>query len=94
MLVVGALLLIAFGIFEWLVAPVPMINFSFLSDRTVVGACLLDATYVISYYCWANFFTSFLQVVNNLSISEAGYVGNASDVRRWSNLILSIDHAD
>ncbi|KAK5174956.1 uncharacterized protein LTR77_000092 [Saxophila tyrrhenica] len=86
MLVVGFVLLLGFGIFEWLVAPVPMINFTFLSDRTVVGACLLDATYQVAYYCWANYFSSFLQVVNNLSISEAGYVGNASDV--VSNLLL------
>lgn len=80
MLVVGFVLLVAFVFYEWLVAPTPMLNFTFLSDRTVIGACLLDATYQVAFYCWANYFTSFLQVVNNLTLAEAGYVSNTFDV--------------
>lgn len=80
MLVVGFVLLVSFGLYEWLVAPTPMLRFSFLSDRTVIGACLLDVTYQLSYYCWNLYFTSFLQVVNNLTVAEAGYVANAFDV--------------
>ncbi|KAK5121543.1 hypothetical protein LTR85_005377 [Meristemomyces frigidus] len=80
MLVVGFVVLVLFGLYETFLAPQPMLNFSFLSDRTVIGACLLDATYQVSYYCWANYFTSFLQVVNDLSIAEAGYVSNTFDV--------------
>ncbi|KAJ9164879.1 MFS general substrate transporter [Coniochaeta hoffmannii] len=88
MLVVGFVLLVIFGLFETLLAPTPMLNFSSLANRTVVGACLLDATYQISYYCWANYFTSFLQVVNNLSISEAGYVNNTFNVVSGVLLLL------
>ncbi|KAL4862127.1 hypothetical protein BDV12DRAFT_179280 [Aspergillus spectabilis] len=80
MIVVGLVMLVIFVIHELYVAPVPMLKFSFLKDRTVIGACLLDATYQISYYCWANYYTSFLQVVNDLSLSEAGYVSNTFDV--------------
>ncbi|KKY14145.1 putative mfs siderophore iron [Phaeomoniella chlamydospora] len=80
MLVVGFVTLGIFTLYEAFLAPVPMLNFSFLSDRTVIGACLLDATYQISYYCWANYFTSFLQVVNDLTLAEAGYVSNTFDV--------------
>ncbi len=80
MLVVGFVILVGFGLYETFLAPVPMLNFTFLSDRTVIGACLLDATYQISYYCWANYFTSFLQVVNDLSIAQAGYVSNTFNV--------------
>lgn len=88
MLVVGFVLLVSFGLYETLFAPKPMINVTFLANRTVIGACLLDATYQISYYCWANYFTSFLQVVNNLSISEAGYVSNTFDVVSGVLLLL------
>ena len=80
MLVVGFVVLTLFGLYEILVAPKPMLGFAFLSDRTVIGACALDATYQVSYYCWANYFTSFLQVVNNLTLAEAGYVGNTFNV--------------
>ncbi|KAL4935183.1 hypothetical protein BDV06DRAFT_229060 [Aspergillus oleicola] len=80
MIVVGVVMLGIFILHEVYIAPVPMLNFSFIKDRTVIGACLLDATYQISYYCWFNYFTSFLQVVNDLTASEAGYVSNTFDV--------------
>ncbi|OKL63065.1 Siderophore iron transporter mirB [Talaromyces atroroseus] len=80
MIVVGFVLLILFGTYEWKVAPKPMFDFRFLSDRTVVAACLLDVTYQVSYYCWDNYFTSFLIVVNDLTITTAGYVNNTFDV--------------
>jgi MFS family permease len=88
MLVVGFVVLIFFGCYERWLAPKPMINFTYLVNRTVVGACLLDATYQVSYYCWANYFTSFLQVVNNVSISEAGYISHTFDVVSGALLIL------
>jgi hypothetical protein len=80
MIVVGFVLLVGFAINEVYMAPVPFLKFHFLTDRTLVGACLLDLTYQISYYCWNNYFTSFLQVVNYLSVSEAGYVNNTFSV--------------
>ncbi|CAO0789619.1 unnamed protein product [Mucor circinelloides] len=80
MIVVGFVMLVIFVSFEAFVAPVPLFNYKLLSDRTIIGVCLLNATYQISYYCWANYFTSFLQAVNNLSLAEAGYVGNTFDV--------------
>lgn len=80
MIVVGFVMLIIFTAYETFIAPKPLLNFSFLTDRTVIGACLLDATYQLSYYCWNNYFTSFLQVVNDLSIAEAGYVNNTFNV--------------
>ncbi|KAJ4253890.1 hypothetical protein NW762_010288 [Fusarium torreyae] len=80
MIIVGFVLLVGFGINEVYLAPVPFLKFHFLTDRTLVGACLLDLTYQISYYCWNNYFTSFLQVVNYLSVAEAGYVNNTFNV--------------
>ncbi|KAH0493342.1 hypothetical protein TgHK011_000016 [Trichoderma gracile] len=80
MIVVGFVMLIVFSLYEAFLAPTPLLTWNLLVDRTVVGACLLDATYQISYYCWANYFTSFLQVVNDLSLAEAGYVNNTFNV--------------
>jgi MFS family permease len=80
MLVVGFVLLVAFALNELFLAPVPFLKFHFLTDRTIVGACLLDMTYQVSYYCWYSYFTSFLQVVNYLSVAEAGYVNNTFSV--------------
>jgi hypothetical protein len=88
MIVVGFVALVAFFFYEWLVAPVPLLNFKILTDRTVLGTCLLDLVYQVSYYCWANYFTSFLQVVNDLSVSNAGYVDNTFNVVSGVLLLL------
>jgi hypothetical protein len=88
MLVVGFVVLSLFILYEALLAPSPMLTFKLLSDRTVVGTCLLGATYQISYYCWANYFTSFLQVVNNLTLAQAGYVSHTFDVVSGVLLLL------
>ncbi|KAK5790145.1 hypothetical protein VI817_007432 [Penicillium citrinum] len=80
MIVVGFVMLFVFTLYETFIAPRPMLSWKLLSDRTVIGACLLDATYQLCYYCWNGYFTSFLQVVNNLTIAEAGYVANTFDV--------------
>ncbi|KKY39023.1 putative mfs siderophore iron [Diaporthe ampelina] len=80
MLVVGFVLLVSFALYEKFLAPVPLLNFTFLTDRTVVGACLLDATYQVAYYCWDNYFTSYLQVVNDVTLAQAGYINNTFNV--------------
>ena len=74
LLVFGIVLMIIFAVWERFLAPVTFIPYSLLLDRTVFGACILSATLFISYYCWMSYFSSFLQVVNNLSISHASYV--------------------
>ena len=50
-IVVGFVVLVLFGLYESFLAPVPFLNAKLLTDRTVVGACILDATYQVSYYC-------------------------------------------
>lgn len=80
MIVVGFAVLVLFGLHEAFVARVPFLAVHLLANRTVIGACLLDVTYQICYYCWNSYFTSFLQVVNNLTLAEAGYVASTFDV--------------
>lgn len=88
MIVVGFVLLVSFSLYEKFAAPKPLLNYTFLTDRTVLGACLLDATYQVAYYCWDNYFTSYLQVVNDVSISEAGYINNTFNVVSGVLLLL------
>ncbi|KAL2839510.1 major facilitator superfamily domain-containing protein [Aspergillus pseudoustus] len=80
LLVFGVVLIILFAIWEKFFAPVTFMPFSLLLDRNMVGACLLGATLFISYYCWFSMFTSYLQAVNNLSVTKASYVANAYSV--------------
>ncbi|KAL2820261.1 hypothetical protein BDW59DRAFT_174588 [Aspergillus cavernicola] len=70
----GVVLTVVFVLWERIFAPVTFIPFAMLIDRNMVGACLLGTVLFISYYCWFSFFSSFLQVVNNLSLTNASYV--------------------
>ncbi|ORX98679.1 major facilitator superfamily domain-containing protein [Clohesyomyces aquaticus] len=76
MIVIGGLLIIAFALYEKFVAPKTFIPYELLTDRTVLGACILAAVLFVSFYIWDSFFLSFLQVVNGLSVTEASYVAN------------------
>ncbi|KAJ5426691.1 hypothetical protein N7465_001761 [Penicillium sp. CMV-2018d] len=80
MLVVGFCMLFLFAIWERWLAPVPLFEWRLLTDRTIVGAVLLDATYQLSNYCWSYYFTSWLQVNNDLSITTSNYIVNIFDM--------------
>lgn len=73
-IIFGGLLIIAFAVWEKWFAPVKFIPYSLLVDRTVLGSCILAASVFVSFYIWDAYFLSFLQVVNNLSITQASYV--------------------
>lgn len=66
--------MIIFAIWERLFAPITFIPYSLLLNRTVLGACIVAATLFVSFYCWNSYFSSFLQVVNDLSVTDASYV--------------------
>ncbi|EXJ95215.1 hypothetical protein A1O1_00335 [Capronia coronata CBS 617.96] len=73
-LVFGIILLVGFGIWERFFATKSFIPWKLMKGRTVVGACLLSFALFFSYMCWGTFFSSILQVVNNLSVTNASYV--------------------
>lgn len=76
MLIIGGLLLIAFALYEKYIAPKTFIPYKLLLDRTVMGACVLSGVLFVSWYIWHSYFSSFLQVVNGLSITQSNYVLN------------------
>ncbi|KAI3336948.1 MFS general substrate transporter [Xylariaceae sp. AK1471] len=53
----------------------PFIAFALLCSRNVAGACLLSVTIFVAYFAWDGYYTSYLQVVHGLSITQAGYIG-------------------
>ena len=89
MIIFGGLLLVIFGLHEKYLAPKTFIPFELLTDRTVLGACILAAVLFISFFIWDSYFTSFLQVVTNLSITEASYVANIYSIGScfWALLV-------
>lgn len=80
MLVVGVVLLILFALYERYFARVPFLPWNLVRSRTVLAACLIDVCYDVSYYSWASYYTSFLQVNCGVSIAVAGYINNIFDV--------------
>jgi hypothetical protein len=76
MIVIGGLLMVLFAVYEKFWAPKTFIPYDLLTDRTVLGAYILAGTLFVSFYCWDSYFSSYLQVVHNLSITEAAWVGN------------------
>lgn len=80
MLVVGVILLVAFGLVERFVSPKPFIPFPLIANRTVFGVCLLNGVYHIAFYCWSSYFSSYLQVVYGLTITQAGWINGAHDI--------------
>lgn len=86
-LVVGVLLLTAFGIWEKFFAPVSFFPWALLKDRTVLGACLLSFTLFLSNSCWALYFSSVLQVVFALSVTHTSYIVQIQTV---GNVIMAL----
>lgn len=80
MLVLGLILLLSFGPVEKYISPKPFLPWRLLTERTLLATCLLAATYQIGYYCWNSYFTSSLQVVNGLTLAQAGYVSSTFDM--------------
>ncbi|CBF69883.1 hypothetical protein AN6238.2 [Aspergillus nidulans FGSC A4] len=80
MLITGIGCLVTFILTERFVAPVPFLPWELLASRTVLGACLLGTSYQIAFYCWNEYYTSYLQVVYGTSISTAGYISSIFNV--------------
>lgn len=87
--VVGIVLAIVFALYEKYIAPKTFIPYTLLTDRTVVGACILSGVFFVSWYIWHNYFGSFLQVVNGLNIVQTNYVLNIYSIGAcfWSIVV-------
>ncbi|KAK6376145.1 hypothetical protein LTS17_007396 [Exophiala oligosperma] len=77
MIVLGVACLAAFVVWERYFASVAYFPFRLLKDPTILGASLLYGIMFISIYCWDAYYSSYLQVVHNLNITNSGYVLNS-----------------
>lgn len=80
MLVFGIVLLILFALYERFIAPKTFLPYDLLMDRTLLGAAILGAVLFVEFYIWDSYFSSFLQVVNNLGVTPASYIVNIYSV--------------
>ncbi|KIX07792.1 uncharacterized protein Z518_02446 [Rhinocladiella mackenziei CBS 650.93] len=74
MITFGGVLLILFALHEKYLAPKTFIPFQLLMDRTVFCAGLMFVFVFFNSMVWGSYFFSMLQVVWNLSITNATYV--------------------
>ncbi|KAF4589207.1 siderophore iron transporter [Ophiocordyceps camponoti-floridani] len=74
MLVFGVLLLVCFALYEKLVAPVQFLPYRLLVDRTILGAMVSATMTFIAFFLWDSYLLSLLQVVNDLSLTDATYI--------------------
>lgn len=75
--IIGFFTLVAWVVWEKYFAPIQMLPFRYLKDRTIIGACLLYGIMFCSIFCWDSYYYSYLQVAHDLDISTAGYVLNS-----------------
>ncbi|CAK7273772.1 hypothetical protein SEPCBS119000_005829 [Sporothrix epigloea] len=75
-LVLGIVFLGLFVVYERFWAPKTLIPYSLMTDRTVLGSCVTSGAIFVSFFIWDNFFTSFLQVVSGLNMTQASYIAN------------------
>lgn len=80
MIILGALLVVAFGFWEKMFATVPLVPWKNLKDRTIIGSCGVAGVLFLSFACWDSYFSSYLQVVHQQSVSQAGFIGNIYNI--------------
>lgn len=80
MVVVGAVTLVGFGVYEAFFAPVMIFPWALLKNRTILGANILAAVLFIEFYLWNNYFFSFLPVVVGTTTQQTGYIANIYSV--------------
>ncbi|KAL2315904.1 Siderophore-iron transporter Str1 [Schizosaccharomyces pombe] len=74
MIIIGGLCLIAFVLYEIFVASFPALPFRLMREPTIGACCAMSFLFYITFYCWDNYYYSFLQVVHYTSITAAGYI--------------------
>jgi len=72
----GALLIIAFALYEKYLAPVTFIPWTLMKDRTVFFTFTMAASLYMAWYIWDSYFYSFLIVVFDTSVANATYITN------------------
>nr|XP_036583951.1 siderophore iron transporter mirb [Colletotrichum truncatum]KAF6793210.1 siderophore iron transporter mirb [Colletotrichum truncatum] len=75
--VIGVLCIPAFYVWEKYITPVTFIPYHYLSNRSILGSCLLYGIMFLSIFCWDTYYQSYLLVVHYQNITHAGYILNS-----------------
>ncbi|KAL1622253.1 hypothetical protein SLS56_008825 [Neofusicoccum ribis] len=88
--IAGYSCLCLFVAWEWKFAPVKLIPYRVIMDRTVLGSCLLCFVSFAAFNCYNAYFPAYLQVVHALTIRTSGYIANIFSI---TSCILGIAFA-
>ncbi|KAH7362739.1 major facilitator superfamily domain-containing protein [Plectosphaerella cucumerina] len=77
MVVIGAILFVAFVVWDYFFAKKPFIPFRLIKDRTIIAACTLCILDFIHYSLFSVFFPSYLQVAGHFSPGHATRIDNS-----------------
>ncbi|KAF2008633.1 hypothetical protein BU24DRAFT_456162 [Aaosphaeria arxii CBS 175.79] len=72
-LVFGVVSIATFVVWETSFARVSLTSWALLRDRTIIGCCMVGFSLFASTQCRQPFFSSYLQVVNDLNVTNASY---------------------
>lgn len=88
-IIIGGLLVIAFGLYEKYLAPVTFIPWSLLKNRTIITTYIMAASIYVAWYIWDSYFYSLNIVLFRQSITQATYIGNTHTIGScfWSLVI-------
>lgn len=75
-IIIGFLLIVAFGLWEKYGAPVTFVPWHLLKNRTVIFTYTMAGSLYISWYVWDTYLYSMLIVVFNQPVIYAGYINN------------------
>lgn len=75
-IIIGFLLVVAFGLWEKYGAPVTFVPWYLLKNRTVIFTYTMAGSLYIGWYIWNSYFYSALVVLFNQSIPHATYISN------------------
>lgn len=75
-IIIGFLLIVAFGLWEKYGAPITFVPWHLLKNRTVIFTYTMAGSLYISWYVWDTYLYSMLIVVFNQPVIYAGYINN------------------
>lgn len=75
-LIFGALIIVAFGLWEKFFAPVTFIPWPLLKNRTVIFTYTMAGSLYIGWYIWDTYFYSLLRVMFDQTVPHATYIAN------------------
>lgn len=75
-IIIGFLLIMAFGVYEKWFAPVTFIPWHLLKNRTVIFTYTMCLSLYIGWYIWDSYLYSLLVVVFDQSVTHATYIAN------------------